>query len=531
MIVKLADVGSLGLNKDVPEHELSEQPLAWSDVRNMTFRAGLAERVQGYLEGFDTTPTKAAYGLFSAVKASGTAFVVAGATDAAYDYNGTTENAITGPTIAATADTKWSGGELTGFLVLNESTTDPQFIAVENLGGSTNLAALTNWPATTTCKVLRPFKYYLVAANMTEGGTVYPYKVRWSTAAVPGTLPANWVASTTNDAGSIDLSANYGPVVDMLALGDQLVIYRSRGLTVMRHIGGTDAANRLVMAFNDVPSGSVTGILALNCVCDIQSFGHLVLSQSDVYLFDGTTTRSILDKRMRDWLRNNVDSTNAKRCFVFNHAEQQEAWVCIVESGKTAATKAIIWNYADNTIGLRDIPNLTAAVHCPVSEGLGASTYDALDALNYTYDNVGAVYPTYSSFVSESKFRKTVLASTDNKLYVVGNAATENGTAMVGELTREYISLGDAQRVKLIRSVWPRLDAGAGQTFEIAIGTSMAVDDPTSWQDAQIYTVGTSRKVDVNRAGRFMSLRMRCSSGGAWRLRSLDVDAQPQGLY
>jgi hypothetical protein len=79
-------------------------------------------------------------------------------------------NEITGSATAATQDTKWSGGELTGFIVLNESTIAPQFIAVSDLStaGSTNVASLTNWPANTLCKVIRPFKYYLVAGNMTE---------------------------------------------------------------------------------------------------------------------------------------------------------------------------------------------------------------------------------------------------------------------------------------------------------------------------------------------------------------------------
>jgi len=45
------------------------------------------------------------------------------------------------------------------------------------------------------------------------------------------------------------------------------------------------------------------------------------------------------------------------------------------------------------------------------------------------------------------------------------------------------------------------------------------------------YTVGTSRKVDVNIAGRYIALRMRSTSGGVWRLRALEADVVPQGNY
>ena len=464
--------------------------------------------------------------MFGAVQNDGTAYIVTGTTNKVFCYSGTSENEITGTTTpAATQDTKWTGGELTGFLVLNESTVAPQFIAVQDLStaGAGNVANLTNWPASTTCGVLRPFKYYLVAGDMTESSTRYPYKVRWSTSAVPGTLPASWVASTSNDAGSVDLSANYGPVIDMVPMGDQLAIYRQRGITLMRWIGGTDATNRLVMAFNDVPSGAVTGILARNCATDVPGLGHVVLSQSDVYLFDGNATRSILDKRHRDWLRSTIDSTYANRSFVIHHADRSEVWVCIVSQGKTSADKALIFNYVDNTIGLREIPNLTCGVHVPVSEGASTTWSD----LTGTWDDLTG---TWDQWIAASKFRKTVLGSMDNLLYVVGNATTKNGTAMSSTVEREYLSLGDAQRVKFIRSIWPRLEATVGQTFTVQVGTSMAVDEATTWQAAQTYIYGSSRKVDVNRAGRFMALRI-STTGGPWRIRSMDVDVQPQGMY
>ena len=525
MIVKFPDVGTLGWNADMPAHDLQEQPLAWSAVQNVAFRAGLAERVQGYAAGFDTTPTQTLYGLFAATQAAGTAYIVAGGTNKIFCYSGANENEITGTTTpAATADTKWSGGELTGFMVLNESTVQPQFIAVESLstGGAGNVADLTNWiGATTYCKVLRPFKFFLVAGNMSEAGSSYPYKVRWSTSAAPGTLPASWVASSSNGAGSTDLSANFGPIIDMLPLGDQLAIYRSRGITMMRYVGGTDATNRLVMAFNDVPAGATTGILGLNCVVDVAGLGHVVLSQSDVYIFDGTNTRSVLDKRARDWLRENIDSTNAKRSFLVNNADKSEVWICFPESTQAACTKAIVYNYADNTLGLRNLPSATCGIHAPVTE-TSATTWATIST------NWDTETGTWDSFAALSQFRKTVIGGA--KLYVVDNATTENGTAMTSKLERTYIALGDNQRVKLIRSVWPRLEASAAQAFEIQVGTAMSNDEAITWQAAKTYTVGTSRKVDVNMAGRYMAVRI-STTGGPWRLRSMDVDIQPQGTW
>lgn len=525
MIVQFRNVGATGLNADLPAHDLAEQPIAWSSARNITFRAQLAQRVQGYAAEFDATPTQSPLGMFAATKNDGTHYLVVGGTTKVFDYTNITENEITGTTVpAATADTKWSGGILTGYLILNETTKAPQYIAIEQLGGATNLADLTNWPASTTCGVIRPFKYFLVAGDMTESSTRYPYKVRWSTAAVPGTLPASWTASASNDAGSVDLSGDYGKVIDMVPFGDQMAIYRERGITMMRYVGGTDSANRLVMAFNDVPAGQSLGMLGLNCGVDVVGIGHVVLSAADVYVFDGTRVTSVLDKRMRNWLRTTMDLTYAKRSFVVNHADQSEVWICFPESGSTSCTKAIIFNYGDNTLGVRDLPNATCGLHAVVRENNGT-----------TWANLSGTWAdqtqTWAQLEGTQPFRKTVIGSANTKIYVIGNGIDENGTAMIAQLERTGMSLGDPQRVKYFRTVWPRFDAPQGTQIEINVGTQMAIDESVSWQPAVTYTVGTSRKVDVNKSGRFLALRFRTTIGGVWRLNQFEVDMQPQGLW
>jgi hypothetical protein len=518
------NIGAVGFNGDLPAHDLPEDPLAWSSITNMGFRGGLAERVQGYAAGFDLTPTEAHYGLFSSTQADGTKYVIGCADNKVYSYNNTTERDITASvTVAATADTKWSGGIISGLLVLNETANAPTFIAVSALG-SGGLAALTNWPDSTLCKTLRPFKYFLVAGYMTESSTAYPYKVRWSTSAVPGALPASWLAATDNDAGSVDLSADDGVIVDMVPFGDQLAIYRNGGsagggITMMRYTGGSE-----VMVFNRVPSASGGGIIGLNCVADVPGVGHVVLSASDLYVFNGTTIKSVLDKRIRRWMQNNISTTNGKRSFVVHHARNNEVWACFPESGEGACTKAIIWNYYEDSLGVRDLPNATAGIHDEISE----QTPITFDAISGTFATVTS---TFNSVDPSSTASKTVLSSTDNKLYVIGNGTDKAGSALIGQLERTGISLGDGQRLKYVRGLWPRIDATVGQQIEVTVGMQMSVDEAVTWGSPTIYTVGTSRFVPVNRAGRYVALRLRSPSGEAWRMKSFDMDFEPKGLW
>lgn len=512
-IIKFENVGSVGWIADVPAHDLPENPISWSSATNFIFRAATAERSTGYAAGFDTTPTQASYGLFGATKVNGDTYLIGAGTSKVFDYRGTTENEITGTTTpAATADTKWTGGVITGFLVVNDSVGTPQYIAVESLGGATNLADLTNWPASTTAKVLRPWKFYLVAGDMTESGTRYPYKVRWSNSAEPGTLPTEWTATTSNDAGSVDLSADDGRIVDMIPLGDQMAIYKEYGIVMMRHVGGVDTVNRLVFYFNRASVGTSGGMMANNCGCDVSGIGHVVLSYNDVYVFDGSKIYSVLDKRLRRQLFGSINTSKRGRSFVVNNAIESEVWVCVPTGSSESCDTAFVWNYADNTTGMRSMPNATAGAHLLVAEAAG----------------VPVVGPGLDLGVNN---RKTVISSADNKIYVFGNAKDANGSTFTSNLQRDYLSLGDDQRVKLVRAIWPEFYANAGQVITIQVGTSMSMAESISWQAAQNFTVGTTRKLDINKAGRYISVKFGSTTGEPWRLKSFDIDVTPQGLW
>ncbi len=526
MIVSLSNVGGYGVVKDLPDHDLPIEPLGWSDVINMRFKGGLAERAPGYLSAF-VQPTQILYGLFSAKKIDGTNYIVGGGTTKVFAYSTDTEYEITGSTTpGSSADSRWTGGSLTGFLILNDGgAADPQFIAIEELGTATNLADLTNWPASTTCKVLRPFKYFLVAGGMIESGTTYPYKVRWSASAEPGTLPASWVASVSNDAGSVDLDSNEGPIVDMIPLGDQLAIYQEKAITLMRYVGGSDAANRLVMAFNRIPVGSTGGMINNNCGVDVAGVGHVVLSSSDVYVFNGSSIKSILDNRLRNWLFTNVDPQYKKRCFVLANVRDSEVMICFPEYGATACTKAITWNYTDNTLGIRDLPSATSGIYSEISVD-NVVTWSNVEG---TWSSITSTWESLNQLANS--LPHTVLSGTSQRLYVLGRGYSNDGFELNAELRRSYIAVGDAQRVKFFRSVWPRFDLAEDQNIYVSIGTSMSVNEEPVWQPEIVFDGGTSRAVYVNRSGRFLGLRIRSNDGQPWRIKSLDVDVQPQGMY
>jgi hypothetical protein len=152
-----------------------------------------------------------------------------------------------------------------------------------------------------------------------------------------------------------------------------------------------------------------------------------------------------------------------------------------------------------------------------------------IDSLTSAIDSYTGVIDSYGASSSLAD-KRLVLGTTASKLMVVGVGSGFDGSAVTSTLERTGIALGDPQRVKYVRQVWPKFE-GSGN-IEISIGTQMAADEAVTWRSPVTYTIGSTRKVDVNATGRFIGVRLRASSAtDTWRLKSMEVDVQPQGVW
>jgi len=513
-IVKLLDAGSVGIVKDVPAWEIDDH--AWSGGNNVRFKDGCVERVPGYTSSFGTVG-HAVYGVFPCVDGSGNRYIVYPSLTAIKAVTGTTHYTITraaGGAYGATADTKWCGGVLGGILVLQDGSgvDDPQYW-VPQAGG--NMAALTNWPASTKCRVITPYLSYLVAFDITESSTRYPQRVKWSAHAATGSLPSSWdETDTTKDSGEYDLGEGQDFIVGALQIGSQLAIYREQSVYLMRWVGGTS-----IFAFNKARSAS--GMLASNCVTDIP-LGHVVLTNGDVVLFNSSEEKSILDGRMKKYLFSTIDSTNYKRSFVVSNIIDSEVLICYPTSGNTDCDRAIVWNWKTGALSIRDIPNLTSGATTSVTTGTPSLWSDA--TTSWTGDT-----GTWNGDVYSLATQKLVLGSTASKLYILNLGNTNDGTAFTSTIERTGITLGDAQAVKRVLSVYPRVDGTTGDTLGISVGVAMNADEPYTWSAEQIYSIGSSRKVDFRTSGRFLGLRLRSATSATLRFKSADIDVEMAG--
>lgn len=483
---------------------------SWTRVENMRFAEGYAEKASGHVEVFND-PSAAAYHVFNYRNGTGNYWIHSTLT-ATFSDDGTTKTDITGTAHTATADDRFVGTVLGGVYVQNNGKDEPEY-----WGGTSTLATLPGWNSDWRCKSIRAFKFYLIALNVTKAGTNFGSMVKWSHAAEPGNIPSSWdETDPTLDAGEFDLAETSDTIVDGLALGDTFVVYKDSSTYGLQFIGGNDIFRQF-----RIPGDH--GMLARGCAAQTP-LGHVVLTASDVVLHDGTAPRSIIDGVTRRWLFRRINSTYYTRSFVVHNPARQEVWICYPKQGVEACNEALIWNYKQNTFGVRELPNVTSGAWGKVDSS-ASDTWNA-DADPWNLDDT-----TWNQVSVSLADQRLVTASTASRLYLMDQGGTFSGSDISQRLERSGLAFGDALQMKLVRKVRPRIDAPAGAVISVQVGSAMKAEDAPIWQPAVNFRVGTDFEVNTFASGRYLAFRFTSTTASQWRMRSFDVDLVPMGAY
>lgn len=516
MIVKVDSVGQFGIVPDAAPHELPIN--AWSGGKNVRFRSGYAERISGHVDIYDP-PQVTPYALQPLTTQTGRFWIYCGLTKL-YAVSNATHTNITRQTAgvdvdyAATADRRWNGGVLSGIAVLNNGIDDPQYWAGDT---AQNAADLTAWPANTKCKVIRPFKNYLLALNVTKASTEYPYMVKWSHSADAGTLPTSWDhTDPTKEAGEYDLSDDPGKVVDGLQLGDMFIVYKEGSYYGMDFVGAP-----YIFRFHKI--SDYGGALAANCVAAYPG-GHLVFGQGDIFVHQGGAPQSILTGVMRKWVYSNLDSQYYARSFVVSNPSSNEVWVCFPETGQTSCNLALVWNWKDNTVTIRDLPNATAG-------GVGVIDYEASSAWSSDTESWDDDDTAWNENEYTQASERLLIATANTKIHLTDVSKAFSGVDFTSTLEREGITLNESGAVKLLKAVRPRFDAPVGTVINVYLGGAMDAASGVTWAGPYAYTVGSTYEVTGFSSGRYLAVRFESSTAGNWRLKSYDMNVEVIGEY
>ncbi len=382
-----------------------------------------------------------------------------------------------------------------------------------------NLATLTSWDANWRVKFIRPWMNRLVYGFPTKSGTAYPHTVGWSAAADPGTLPSTYdPASTTTDAGDVPLGETPDKLVDGMPLGEIFVIYKEQSMYRMEYIGGQQ-----VHSFKRIPGNF--GMLAANC-CGVTPKGHVVLANGDVVLVDGFgEPQSLMVGRLRDWFfKTQLDSTYSTRSWVAANPAKSEVWVAYPSVGNSTPNRALVWNWIDNTWGIRTLPNAT----CAASGLLYYPTGTSYDAATGSYDDAAGAYDANDFTPNDARF---IMGSTAPALYLADSGNTYAGSTIPAQIERKGLVFGDPDTVKTWISMTPRISAPNSTRVYVQFGGAMTSDVEPTWGDAVAFTVGTDFKAYGFATGRYLAYRIYSSGAQGWSVKSIDCDVKPMGKF
>ena len=401
---------------------------------------------------------------------------------------------------------------------------------------STDYAPLPNWDANHRCKVLRSFKDYLVALNITKSGTQYPNMAKWSNIAQYDAVPDSWdPADLTKSAGENTLAEIQADILDGQTLRNTFVIYATDQAWTMEYTAGPDVF-QFFKLFND------RGIVNTNCVVEVDGM-HFVFDDDDLYMHDGVSpAKSLCDGRVRNHVFRNMDLAKAEKFFVHHEKSASEVWFCFNSknsdlkwpgSSCTYCNYAAVYNYADDTWTFHDLPNVSSMVPLSWQNSL---LYDTATGL--TYDTTGSSYSdtvpnntnnTFAASNAEGTIASTRICQVDSGLGTALPFASVSELAVVPYTERLGLDLDELvpeiRSYKNYRSIYPQVtceDTSAPFSFKFG-----GVDNPqqsVEWDTLQSFEPTTDYKIDTRSRGRYLCWYFQGANNNSYTLSGFDLD-------
>ena len=418
----------------------------------------------------------------------------------------------------ANFQTGWHGFVFNGVAVLNNGINDPQYANTVS-----SLTPLTGWPSSTQAQVLRPFKNYLMAMDITSSGSRFPSRVLWSDSADVGSVPPNWsVADPASRSGQNDLADTPGSIVDGLALGDSFIVYKTDSVWALNLVGGTFVFNFRKIFDDDV------GALTEGCVAPFEG-QHFVLTRNDAYIHNGVSKRSIMNDRVRGLLTG-IDDDNYRRTKVIADTANKEIIVYYpaTDDPDGLAQAAITWNWEVDSWGVRYLKDVSYIAQGIIGTTVSSSSTPWDDAATDgtwdtdfdPWDFQGRETGTPQLVVADPTWGRLLKLNVGNKW---------NNTLYSTVLEKTGVDFETQSEMKRVRAVYPSIKASYGTVINIEVGYENSRQLGTVWEGPYPFVVGEDRKVDVRVNGRNLGIRFSSTSNDDFIINGYEIELMPTG--
>ena len=482
MIVPVTTVSQPGLVQDVPAHRMALS--GWSDVRNVRFALNGVRTVEGYKDTFILESTIMA--LFPIREQ-----IVAMTLTGAFRLDGDILTSIGRPSPYTGSDIDyWMGGVFNNWLVVTNGVDVPQVLDTNSLGIFSDMPA---WPGARRAKVIRPFREFLIALGVSDSGTYDMRRVKWSTPADPGTLPASWDhTDPAVEAGELSLGEGSDIIVDGVQMQDEFFIFTAQQTWAMRYIGGQ-------FIFSVAKVSDNTGLLAPGCFTDVPGAGLLIVTPSDIIVLG---KGSIAEGTVRNEFFKRVDAQYYHRTRVLHLLDDNEVWIVFPESGSSLLTLAYVWNYRLGVWSLIDIPTSRCAA---ARRGSLEVAVETIDSDSLTCDGESEILCDTGPGVI--KYSRLVYFGYDGGAKEI--TPTENLSARLERTGIAYVGPEAIDEYSYKRALALRLDVTGGEGSVVMVTPGYQTSWSTSpvWDTPIPYVIGQKEEVQFSVVGRFICVR------------------------
>ena len=402
---------------------------------------------------------------------------------------------------------QWTGGVLNGRVVLNNRQSNPWYWS-GNTG--TPMAALPGWTAGVTCGSLRPFKYHLIAMDITTALGNFPDQVAWSSAAEPGGIPLEWTPSPTNDAGDLQLSATPVPIIDGAALRDQFVVYKQHSSYVLDYVGGT-------FVFSARKIFASSGILGRNCAVEYEG-KHYVITDGDVIAHNSQQLESVFRGRARQAMFDTISADNFANSFVALNSSRNEIMFCYpVESATSnSPTVALCYDVRTGSIGERQIGPTRHMAWGTVTVTGSATDWDSATT---SWDNAVGVWNAARYNAADDG----VLMAQQNWVYYLDASVDQDGVDVFWGVAKQYYDFGAPAVNKTVVRVWPKINSCTTSVISMRMASTDTPTEALSYGPYYYFNPLSDEYIDAITSGRYISFQW-SAFGGDVGFNGFDVE-------
>jgi len=530
----MANADEIGMVADASTNEMD--PRAFSLIKNARIQDGSVERIQGHQPALKPPPSgqDPLWTLFAPLQQDN--YWIWASPSKVYSYTaGGTHTDITRASGAYNAGPRaWNGGIFNGIFFCNNGADPPQVWL--NPAPGTPLVDLPNWPAGTLAKYMSCYKNYMVALYITKTSTVFPQMVKWSHVADAGSIPTSWdVTDPTKDAGEFPLAETPGILMGQMTMRDANIIYKNDSVYAMTLSGGTS-----IFRFQRILKEG--GLLAPYGMAkfNLQGEKHIVLSSDDVFVHDGNTATAILQRRLRKWLYANMDASTFQNSFIVINAAKTEAWICFPSNGAYYPDMALVYNYRNQSLTVRELPVISYASTGVLDDIMGAGSggiwENDLDIWDNDKTNWGE--RSYNPASDKILYAKP---GTNRQFYAADVTDYFDGVPFTTTLERDGITITgqdmsgkpiqDLAVVKLLSYIWPRIETDANLDFQYFVGTQEKREDEIAWEGPFDYDPKTERHLCPLVSGLIISIKLVVTTAGFFKYNGYDIQIGPVGSW